>query len=49
MTDVTLAFEDAKSELFDVSDDDAEEHIDYEILKLKLSRDFEPNLGQDRG
>ena len=28
LTDVTLAFEDAKSELFDVSDDDAEEHID---------------------
>ena len=37
-----LAFEDAKSELFDVSDDDAEEQIDYEILKLKLGRDFEP-------
>ena len=46
---MTLASEDAKSGLFDVSDDDAEEHIDHEILKLTLSRDFEPNLGQDRG
>ena len=46
---MTLAFEDAKSELFGVSDDDAEEHIDYEILKLKLGRVFKPNLGQDHG
>ena len=46
---MTLASEDAKSGLFDVSDDDAEEYIDYEILKLKLCRDFEPNLGQDHG
>ena len=44
LTDVTLAFEDAQPKLFDVSDDDAEERIDDDFLKLKLGRDFEPKF-----
>ena len=48
LTDVTLAFEDAKSKLLDVvsiADVEAEERVDYglvEILKLRFGREFEP-------